>query len=260
VARAFRVVLTAGVASSPDFAFAREADSHPNLESRDPVARAVVKSRPTKAATGLLLDRLSKGDLRIWRVIERVVAASDPSGEPRSPTLRRLWEWARASAHVLHIEMVSPFLQPAGIAGVFRVEHVDPVGLSHVTVIRLCPRNIRYAKIGRGPNAVTYFIRFEGLTEVERYAEVLGHELAHAEYFLENPERLAGLQAAQSATAAFLSGRGRAIEPVHQDIGRRLEEPLALLAASEVHAESVEAVVLRELAGARAPSLAVSHP
>ena len=32
---------------------------------------------------------------------------------------------------------------------------------------------------------------YDGLTEIERFAEVLAHELAHAEYFLESPERLA---------------------------------------------------------------------
>jgi hypothetical protein len=76
---------------------------------------------------------------------------------------------------------------------------------------------------------------------------VLAHELAHAEYFLESPERLAQLEAAQGAIAAFRSGNRRVIKPVYQDLGRRLQEPLAVLAACEAHAESVEAVVLREL-------------
>jgi hypothetical protein len=80
---------------------------------------------------------------------------------------------------------------------------------------------------------------------------VLAHELAHAEYFLESPERLAELQAAQGEVSAFLSGSGRATEPVHHQLGRRLRKPLAVLAASEAHAESVEAVVLRELAADR---------
>lgn len=260
VARAFCVVLTTGVASAPNPAYAREAGSHPGLEKPDPVPTGSLKPAPATRAKGFLLDRLSKGDVRTWRAIEEVVTASNASGEARSPALRRLWEWARTSAHVLHVEMVSPFGQPAGIAGVFRVERIDPAGQSHVGVLRLCPRNIRNAKAARGPNSVVSFVRFEGLTDVERYAEVLAHELAHAEYCLENAERLAQLEAAEGAVAAFLSGRGRAIEPVHLEIGRRLQEPLAVLAASEAHAESVEVVVLRELAGDRAPSLVVENP
>jgi len=251
VATAFSVALSAGVAGASDPAPARETDPHSGLETRDSVPTVVAGSVPARAGTGLVLERLSKADVRIWRAIEKVVAASEASGQPRSPTLRRLSEWARTTLHVLHVEMVSPFGQPAGIAGLFRVERVDPAGQSHVAVIRLCPRNIRYAKAARGPNSVVSFVRFEGLTDVERYAEVLAHELAHAEYFLESTERLAELEAAQGAVEAFLSGRGRAIEPVHQDLERRLEKELAVLAACEAHAESVEAVVLRELAGDR---------
>jgi hypothetical protein len=156
--------------------------------------------------------------------------------------------------------MVSPFKVTAGTAGVFRVERVDPAGRSHVAVIRLCPRNIRFARVARGPNSVVSFVRFEGLTDAERYAEVLAHELAHAEYFLESAERLARLEAAQGAIEAFLSGNGREIAGWHQELGRQLQQPLAVLAASEAHAESVEAVVLRELAGDRAPSPAVENP
>jgi hypothetical protein len=249
VARALCVALMAGVASASDPAPARESDPPPGLRRRD--GAAVVSSRSERAGTGLLLGRLSKGDVRIWRAIEDVVAVSAASGEPRSPTLRQLWEWARNTTHVLHVEMVSPFGQPAGIAGVFRVERVDPAGQSHVAVIRLCPRNIRKANAARGPNSVVSFVRFEGLIDVERYAEVLAHELAHAEYFLESAERLAQLTAAQGAIEAFLSGARRATEPVHQEVGRRLEKELSVLAASESHAESVEAIVLGELAGDR---------
>jgi hypothetical protein len=259
VAEAFCVAIVAGVASAADPAPARETDLLRGLERPDSVATVVVSSPPARAGTGLLLERLSKGHLRIWRAIQEVVAASDASGEPRSPTLRRLSEWARTSPHVLHVEMVSPFGQPAGTAGVFRVERIDPASQSHVAVIRLCPRNIRYAVVGQGPNSVESFVRFEGLTDVERYAEVLAHELAHAAYYLESPERLAQLAAAQGAIEAFLSGSGRSIKPVHRELERRLQKPLAVLAAGEVHAESVEAVVLRELAGDRPSPNAVGR-
>jgi hypothetical protein len=95
------------------------------------------------------------------------------------------------------------------------------------------------------------FVRFQGLTDAERYAEVLAHELAHAEYALESAERFAQLTASQGAIEAFLTSRGQAITPAHQELVRRLQDPLALLAEREAHAESVEAVVVRELAGDR---------
>lgn len=38
--------------------------------------------------------------------------------------------------------MVSRSKIPTGHVGVFRVERVDPAGLTHVAVIRLCPWNI----------------------------------------------------------------------------------------------------------------------
>jgi hypothetical protein len=135
------------------------------------------------------------------------------------------------------------------MAGVFDVEAFDFTGLRHVAVIRLCPGNIQRAKVGSGPDAVQAFVRFDGLSETERYAEVLAHELAHAEYFLASPERVVELQAAQAAVAASFSRPARGAKPVYEDLVRRCEKPLAVLAASEAHAQSMEAVVLRELSG-----------
>jgi hypothetical protein len=80
---------------------------------------------------------------------------------------------------------------------------------------------------------------------------VLAHELAHAEYVLDNPERLAEVVAAQRAIDEFLSGSEPGVEHPHLVVAQRLPESLAVLAANEAYAESVEAVVLRELVGGR---------
>ena len=249
VARTF-CVFAAAVASVPGAARAQEAD-----HDRTPAYASATAVGSAATGSGLLLDRLSKGDRRLWRAIEKVVGSSDPSGAPRSPTLGRLWEWASTSMHAIHVEMVSPSRVAAGTAGVFRLEVIDPAGLRHVGVIRLCPDNIRRAKASSGPNSTLAFVHFDGLTEAERYVEVLAHELAHAEYVLESPERLAEAQAAQGAIAVSFSRKGRALEPVGEELVRRCAKPLAVLAASEAHAESVEAVVLGELAGsARIPN------
>jgi hypothetical protein len=236
------VVLAGGVAHVADAAA---------VPKGDPGSTAARLPQPAAAEGGFVLDRLSKRDLRTWRAIEQVVTDTDASGAPRSAALRRLWDWAWASKHVLHVEMVSPSRLAAGMVGVFRVESFDPAGLRHVAVIRLCPTNIQRAKATSAPDAVRVFTRFDGLTEAERYAEVLAHELAHAEYFLESPERLAELKAAQDAIDETFSRSGRARIPSPEERVRQSEKPLAVLAACEAHAESVEAIVVRELAGRR---------
>src|SRR5262249_28466670 len=71
---------------------------HPPARRRPPGA-----PRPAAPAGGLQRGRLSKGDRRLWRAIEEVVAASNADGAPRSPSLRQLWEWARTSTHLLHV-------------------------------------------------------------------------------------------------------------------------------------------------------------
>jgi hypothetical protein len=147
--------------------------------------------------------------------------------------------------------MVSPSKLAAGLVGVFRVEHLDPAGRRHVAVIRLCPTNIQRAKASRGPNSIESFVRFEGLTEVERHAEVLAHELAHAQYVLESPERLAEVEAAQRDLDEFVTRAGRRTGPPHHEVGRWCRKSMDVLAASEAHAESVEAVVREDLAGTR---------
>jgi hypothetical protein len=242
-------LLTAFAASAPTPVHGREDFPHPVLEGSPPPSGAVARSRPGEAKTGLLLGRLSKRHRRLWRDIEGVVATTDASGAPRSPTLLRLWEWARTSAHLIRVEMVSQSELARGRVGVFRVERVDPASRSHAAVIRLCPWNIRYARAAPGPDAVESFVRFEGLTELERFAEVLAHELAHAEYYLESPERLAQVVAAQGVIDEYLSRARRGTGPPHNEVGRWCEAALAVLAAGEAHAEAVEAVVLRELAG-----------
>jgi hypothetical protein len=226
-------VVAAGVASLPGVAFAVEGGDR-----------------------GLLVDRLSGRDLRLWHSIEEVVTAKDGAGIPRSRTLRRLWEWAGASSHAIHIEIVAPSNLARGMAGVFRVESFDPAGLRHVAVVRLCPSNIQRARPSSGPNSALPFVRFEGLTDAERYAEVLAHELAHAEYFLESKERLADMQDAQEAVfGAFLRRPGPRSRAGHEDRARQYAKPLAVLASCEPHAESVEGIVQRELAAsARIPS------
>src|SRR5262245_5227767 len=117
-------LVLAGEAARAEAATAAQDEPSPAVGSV-----AGVAFQPPAKESGVWLDRRSKGDLRIWRAIEQVVEDSDPSGAPRSPTLRRLMDWARTSPHVLHIEMVPPSRLAAGMVGVFDLLAFDPAGL-----------------------------------------------------------------------------------------------------------------------------------
>ena len=113
--------------------------------------------------------------------------AEDVHGRPLHPTLRGLWEEVDASGHVVRIELVRT--KKSAIAGRFEVTRVDPEGSAHearfILNLRALDRVSTRAAAAR-PNG---FIPFEGLDETRRYAELLGHELAHAAWHLESVER-----------------------------------------------------------------------
>lgn len=244
-ARTFCAFAAVALGTAPEPVSA--ADDRSRLEQR--AVSDAVQSSGTGPA-GLVLKSPSERALRVWRGVEEVVAAPGASGVPRSPTLGRLWEWARSSSHVIRVEMVEPSEVANGIAGLFTVERVDPAGRRHVVLIRVCPQNIRRGRVASSPNASVSFVRFAGLDDdAERYAEVLAHELAHAEHVLESEERVARIVAAQRARADFLDGGEHSLARIPAELRERLRASAAFLATVEAHAEAVEAAVLAELVG-----------
>jgi hypothetical protein len=200
--------------------------------------------------TGILLDRLSREELRRWRSIERLVNASGRDGTPRYPTLRGLWGWASDSGHAIYIELSSPECAGKGMGGRFDIERVDPQGTRHVGVIRLCLANIDQ---GGGKASANGFLRFAGLRKNERYAEVLGHELSHAAYDFASPERARMImEHVETVSAQFMSHRAqRGNEPLDPALRQRIAERDALLEELEAHADAIELLVWRELAKGR---------
>jgi len=203
---------------------------------------------PSTAGAGFRTDRLSPRHLQCWRAIERVVLAEDARGEARHPVLRALYQSVAESGHVVHVELIDGGEFVSILAGQFLVERVDPAGLSHVGVLRLNLRTIDRASPAP-PGTEAGLVRFAGLGRVERHAEVLGHELAHAAWSLATPDRARHARSLQqeleelgrrlrSATAETLPG-----------ILARLTERDARAEALEVPAYAVEARVLAELAG-----------
>ena len=152
--------------------------------------RALGLERPQRALpSGLLTDRLSAEQLERWREIERLVLAEDARGGPLYPTLRGLWEWADASGHAIYLELPESSQVSLSIAGMFKIERLDPQGARHVVVIRLYLENIDRARLGPKVARKGGFVPFKKLGKVECYAEVLGHELVHTADILSDPER-----------------------------------------------------------------------
>lgn len=205
---------------------------------------------PLLPATGLLTSRLSPKEIVRWRAIEQIVFAEDSKRQPRHPTLRSLWEWVETSGHAIFIEFVRSN-QPSttSTAGHFHVEKLDPRGERHVAIIKLNLTKIDQAYIGPRAVRAGNFIPFTGLSREERYAEVLGHELAHAVHILTELERTRIVeQEVQQTNELLLSQHaGHTGGVLAPDLEHRITRRDLLLKALEEQAENVEKVVWEEL-------------
>jgi len=209
------------------------------------------------ASAGILTSRLSTRQLRIWGSILDVVFATDGSGRLLHPKLYGLFEWAEKGRHAIYIEMpkakgVSPYL-----AGGFRIERLDPTGQSHVAVIRLYPSVIDSARVKKWIRRDDGLIQFEGLrSNAQRYAEVLGHELAHAAVILEDSNHARLVQELDREIKEFEAHRRtRNRGAFDEEASKRLERIRALIAQVEGMANPVEVEVWRELRGIRSGKL-----
>jgi hypothetical protein len=157
---------------------------------------AACGSRPgvhSPHATGLRTDRLSATRLRTWKRIVDIARAQDHHGRSLHPALRGLFDAVDGGPHTVFVEILDV---KSYLAGRFEVTRVDPEGRAHEGILILNLRAIDSAstEIARADG----FSPFRGLSRIERYAEVLGHELAHAVWHLASTERAAlahGLQA-----------------------------------------------------------------
>jgi hypothetical protein len=196
---------------------------------------------------GIRTDRLSRRELRIWRKIERIVFARDTNGQSRHPTLERLWREVEWSGHSIFIEI--PSGAAVSMAGKFVVERIDPEGKNHILSIHLYLSGINIASTGEGGRRTDGFIPFEKLDREKRYAEVLGHELAHAVLTIQDPHYAALVQE-QRRLEAELAARSHAVGRVVIDgeSELRMRRLDSLAKAVEAPANAVEIEVWRELA------------
>ena len=137
---------------------------------------------------GFRTDRLSRKELETWSEIVEIVTAEDGDGRPLHPTLRQLWDAVDTSGHALHIEMPDPKGLRSFVGGRFTITRVDPEGKAHAGILILDLRVIDSASANGTPRA-NGFVPFKGLGKKGRYAEVLGHELAHAVWTFASAER-----------------------------------------------------------------------
>lgn len=210
-------------------------------------------SQPVSAdgeqVSGIRTERISARNLPRWQAIERLVFVENASGQPLHPTLRSLYEWAEASGHSIYIELITESRSSSCTAGNFSIEHFDPKGERHEAVIRLYLANIDQAYIGDTVQRPDGLIPFKGLKKEERYAEVLGHELAHAVDILSDLEKVRKVEEVVEQTNEMLLKfhSQRASNALSPELEKRLSSRDKLLHELEKRAESIETIVWREL-------------
>ncbi|MEK7834254.1 MAG: hypothetical protein AAB401_24410, partial [Acidobacteriota bacterium] len=182
--------------------------------------------------------------------VEQIVFAEDDEQQPSHPTLRNLWQWIETSGHTVYIEIIRTRGVANCTAGLFLIERFDPLGEHHIAVIKLNLDNINQAYVGSETGKANGFIPFLGLEREKRYAEVLGHELAHAIHILTNLERAYLVEdVIQQTNQMFLASDQRhKAGGLASELKRRLFNRDVLLKSLEEQAEEMERVVWQELA------------
>ncbi len=191
---------------------------------------------------GIVTDCTSPAQLRAWLSIVDIITAKDKGGHLLNPTLHGLYHQADTSGHLIRIELSE--VVSLSRAGLFIIEKLDPGNRRHEVRIRLNLATIRRTHVGEDVRHANGLIPFAGLTTNERYAEVLGHELAHAVAVFRSIEMLRLYQQLEKEAAEMDSGvtsaadgnRLRCVERIEQ-LQRRIEEP----------AEAAELLIWRDL-------------
>jgi hypothetical protein len=208
----------------------------------------LTKCVPRAPTSGINTSRLSGKALERWCSIERLIYATDKAGNYLHPTLQYLMEWAETSGDEIYIEF--PEVDSIGnTAGNFHIERFDPAGVKHTAVIRLYLLTIDRAYVGPVNMRSNGLIPFAGLCRDECYAEVLGHELAHAIDILSSLERARMVEElVQQTNEQFYSFRAlNRGWPLAPRLSRLLAERDALLEELEKTADAYEEVIWHEL-------------
>jgi hypothetical protein len=207
-------------------------------------------SAPATLGAGVFrTDGLSKRQIKLWNSIREIVLAPDKDGRPSHPTLYELWSTVEQSGHLVFVELVTDKQKSSNISGECLVEEFDSTGRRHTFRLRLFIPTIDRAFAGeQTPQEGLEFVPFGGLTHRQRYAKVLGHELAHLANMLGDSEYLRlirGICMEQSAIAVGIGDDGKRLSDAALRERMNLVWPLVL--ASERPALTAEAKIYREL-------------
>jgi hypothetical protein len=160
-----------------------------------------------------------------------------------------LWGAVEQSGHLVFIELITDKQRASNVAGETVVEKFDPTGRMHSIRVRLFIPTIDRAYGGeQASREGLEFVPFAGLRHETRYAKVLGHELAHIEKALRDPDYLHLLLkicTEQSAIAAGVGADGQRLSKVA--LKERMERVWPLVLESEKPALAAEAQIRREL-------------
>jgi len=197
---------------------------------------------------GVLSDRLSRDQQKTWKSIQQIIYAEDEEGKPLHPTLKRLLEQLETSNHTVHVEFLGEASRCDCIAGAFWIERFDPRGKEHVASIKLYLKTIDQAALSPSVQNNGESIDLARLNKVARYAEVFGHEMAHATDILFDLQRarmmyefIEGTDQVVHDSVLLKSGEGRA------QLQRVIAEREAVLNDFEISAQTIETQIWREL-------------
>ena len=201
------------------------------------------------ASAAISTDRLSPGQLRVWNSIRDVVFAKDGSGRLLHARLHELWHSVESSGHLIFIELPKQAENSTTKAGDMAIEKVDPLGDQHIIVVRLFLSTINRAYAEKEhPLDAEQFAPLAGLSRNARYAEVLGHELAHVERLLADPDyRSLYAELDRELSSYFSSRNNQTAGNSNQEAQRHLERIELLENEVERPAVAAEAQIWREL-------------
>jgi len=209
------------------------------------VSVALMVSGAVRAEAEIRTDGLSGRSLKTWKAILVVIEAVGPDGQPLHPTLHRLYRELDSSAHAVRI-LIPDTKGSSAIAGRIRIEALGADGRHEATIL-LNSRTIDRVLTG---SADAQLVTFERLSRTERYAQVLGHEMAHAAWTFAEAER-ARLVVEVQRRSLELARRAQTEGTAGEGFSDAVQENERLVRLLEEPALAAEAAITEELRASR---------
>ncbi len=200
------------------------------LISRESEGRERTAEGETRTMSGsgsesrIFTYRLSHRQIQTWKAIQSVVLARDAAGRPLHPVLYGLWRRVQENNCAIEIEFIDSGRAKINLAGQFLIDAASSERGVLSGVIQLNLSVIDRGSVNNRIRGAGQRAGFRGLTRTERYAQVLGHELAHVVLAFEDEGYRAKLCELDRSVKSFLSFRRQ----LGKDFGSRNTERLFL--------------------------------